>query len=321
MPPSILQVRRCLPSLKKLGICALISSILLALVAIPVLFLIFLPYGRALTHEVAYFEEKARLDDITSQWQVRQDFPMKEWDDLYPPAVPVPYNERLVPLIHDVVQLSSWGWQEGLRLHEDGSAQYPAQEYWIYLGGTYRKRGLREILSLYTEPGGSCIDSPYICDAFNAAVNSYIERRHILGTERSSSASLGFVDCDASPLLCDDWGMDPVMLVHIRTHMPCRTEWPSFKMACSVTWRFVELPLKKMPFPITQKVGGHVVPVFPSSEEQIRAMVSLGGSQDAFEYAPHERAEFVVGDDYVFEQHDITEDIVKKEEAGYEEDT
>jgi hypothetical protein len=225
-----------------------------------------------------------------------------EYDKVFPPATPVPYKERLTPIIHNVAQLSSWNWQKGLDLYENGTAEYPIDQFWIYVAGTYREKGLREKMSLYTEPGGACVDPPYICDAFNAAFNTLVEKYHTHGTERTSRARLRFVDCDASPILCDEWGMDPVMPVNVQTGRPCRAVWnPSepFRQVCGVHWRFVSLPLKEMPYTITQNIGGNVVPVFPSAEEQIKALVMWEGSQDAYEYESHQMLDNIVEEEGV----------------------
>jgi len=299
MPPQfgLLRLSRRLPSFRRLCLYACIWVTVVILLLVPaVIFLALKPFNRALSHERAYFDEISRLDSITSRWQIAHDFP-KEYDKLFPPATPAPYNERLTPIIHDVAQLASWNWQKGLDLYENGTAEYPMQQFWIYVAVTYRERGLWEKMSLYTEPGGACVDAPHICNAFNTAFNTLVENYHTHRTERTSRARLRFVDCDVSPIVCDEWGMDPVMLVNVQTGRPCRTLWPSFTQICSVYWRFVELPLKKMPFTITKRIGGNVVPVFPSAEEQVKAMVMWEGSQDAFKYESHEMADNIVEDE------------------------
>ena len=195
---------------------------------------------------------------------------------------PLPYHKRLTPLIHDIGQLRSWGWEEQLQLYDDGFGQYPHQQHWIYVGGTHRKRSIFEKLRVYSEPNGSCVDEPYICDSFNDGFNRLLEYYHTHGTSRTSRASYGFMDCDVSPLLCDIFGIDPVMLLHLETKEPFKIEMEEeFRWICTTKWSLVSLPLKKMPFTKTQRIGGYVVPVFPSAFEQLAALVTWDGAVDA----------------------------------------
>lgn len=197
------------------------------------------------------------------------------------PALPV-------PLIHDVAQLRSWGYEEQLGLFEDGTAKKDMTEIWIYVGGKAHQRSWYEKMALYSSPGGSCVDEGWVCDAFNEGFDHLMELSHThiqhdCGTVGgyTSSAIYAFMDCDVSPLLCDHFYADPVMLIHLKTTMPCRMEMEKgWRISCAARWSLVGLPLTKMPFSRTLNVGGHVVPVFPSAEEQMRAMVFWDGSQD-----------------------------------------
>lgn len=101
--------------------------------------------------------------------------------------------------------------------------------------------------------------------------------------ERRSRAEWAFMDCDVSLLLCDEFALDPVMLVHVKSVKPCRMEIKhGVTWVCGVRWTLVSLPLKQMPFVKTVRIGGNMVPVFPSALEHLDALVayewSLEGS-------------------------------------------
>lgn len=239
-------------------------------------------YTRALCFEQAYYKEIDRHNSLESQWRWVPDLMSNS-------PKPLPYNKRLTPLIHDVVQLYSWGYKEQLSLNEDGTAKYPNQQNWIYVGGTPKKpSSILESLSVFSPPNGSCTDESYICHSFNEAFNQLLENYHTTEGRyaRNGRASLGFVDCDVSPLLCDDFHMDPVMLLHVQTKRPCTPmRFPEFDFNCSVKWSLVPLPLKKMPFTSLKIIPGgrNAVPVFPSAIEQLSAMVSWEGSIDGID--------------------------------------
>ena len=86
------------------------------------------------------------------------------------------------------------------------------------------------------------------------------------------------MDCDVSPLLCDEFALDPVMLVHVKNVKPSRMEIKhGVTRVCGVRWTLVKLPLKKMPFVKTVRIWGNVVPVFPSALKQLDAFVNSNG--------------------------------------------
>ncbi len=263
-----------------------LSTFLLAIAAAGALhFCAYVPLRRAKCHERKYFAELDKLEQTESNWQI-----MAEYLEEFGAEKPLPYNERLTPLIHDAVQLRSSHWWEQLGLYEANLfewnfAKYPVQQHWIYVGGTYRERSFLEHFQLYSTPNGSCIDEPYICDSFNAGFNQLLEYYHTEGRLRTSRAGYpGFMDCDVSPLICDEFNIDPVMLLHLETKSPCTSEFETkFRFICSTKWSFVSLPLKKMPFTKTQRIGEYIVPVFPTAFEQLHAMVSWDGSVDALE--------------------------------------
>lgn len=214
----------------------------------------------------------------------------------------VPSRDQLRPLIHDIAQLTSWGYEDQFDLHEGGSAKVPDRQVWTYVGGTAHKRSLYERVSLYTAPNGSCVDEAHICNSFNAGFNQVLENGHTLGYkpyESSASGETGhaFMDCDVSPLLCDYFGVDPVMLIHMETKEPCIVELErEYKRSCSVKWTLVGLPLKSMPFSKQINIGGNVVPVFPSAYEQLSAMVTFDGSTNAIGLDESDIRETIMGE-------------------------
>lgn len=175
---------------------------------------------------------------------------------------------------------------------------------------------LRRIFgSLMSLPGPSCVDPADICHSFNKGFDRLIELYHTHRENQTAHTALTFVDCDVSPYLCDEWSVDPVLLAHMQTSSLCKLELDPFRYRCSVKWRFVALPLQKMPFqrtvrlsdlvsasssiaPIVNQAAGSgekspktfdpVVPVFPSAFEQLHSMVSYSGSVEALEFQEHE---------------------------------
>ncbi|RDL32104.1 uncharacterized protein BP5553_09506 [Venustampulla echinocandica] len=281
------------PSPKKLCIYTLSFLSFLLTLAIT---LFIIPWYRAHSYEVSYFTEILRLEDLDSEYA---SVDIREMLDIeQPPA----YNTRRTPLIQDIPQLRSWDWQEMMRLHPDGTAPYTGQEFWIYVGGTPKKSlsfpfNWWDNLSLFSRPAGSCVDEDYICAAFNRGFDRLVERYHTHGKERTSGASLAFVDCDVSPLFCDEWAVDPVMLAHIESVGPCRkVKGEVMRAACTVKYRSVSLPLKTMPFSRKEMVGGKKgvpVEVFPSAEEQVRQLVMWDGVPAALQAMGNEVFEVV----------------------------
>ncbi|RWQ94380.1 hypothetical protein C8Q69DRAFT_470011, partial [Paecilomyces variotii] len=366
LPQQALRRRRRwlpIPSCKRISICLVVAIIPLFLVL--VLFVL-LPAHISLHHDAEYF----RTLESYREWkhlppELRDDPLFRQSDS---------WNERsVVPLIKDITQLSSMNWLRQMEFHDDWTAEYPAQEFWIYVGGSPKGEtrtvvakskenaapqrqksiyddddddgddgydygrvklfswnwileGVRNLI-LNTEtlrrvfgfiislPGPSCVDSPEICHSFNNGFDRLLELYHTQRQYQSANTGLTFVDCDVSPYICDEWGVDPVMLIHVRTSSPCRMEMSPFRWYCSVKWHFVALPLRKMPIQRTVRLsdlvsasssiapvsgqakgsGGKsskafdpVVPVFPSAFEQLHSMVSYSGSVEALKFEDHE---------------------------------
>jgi hypothetical protein len=306
-------------------------------------------------HELEYSAELRHYKEIESRWNT---FAKHMPSVLDVPGVerPVPWNERRsVPLIKDITQLWTGTWKKQMQLYEDGTAEYPSQEFWIYAGGRSKMEEWKEeegassqtgtsssdwkknlISRAYKQlntftgdllpslPGPHCIDEPHICNAYNRAYDRLIELYHTHRANQTSRAGVAFVDCDNSPALCDEWMVQPVILIHVRTQRPCRTEFkPQLHFICSVKWRFVALPLKKMPFTRTMRLSSllamesssssssiitppgkgllpgrrdndPVVPVFPSAFEQLHSLVSYYGSVDALDFEEREMEEIIV---------------------------
>ncbi|EKD15690.1 hypothetical protein MBM_06318 [Drepanopeziza brunnea f. sp. 'multigermtubi' MB_m1] len=276
---------RCRPRVCCTNVCIAIFALLV--VTIPPIFLLVLrPYHRAIAYENAYFEELQRLDELEEQWQRHRP------DDNHPqpdtPRRPPAYNNRTLPLVHDIPQLTSWDFEEQLELNADGTARRPDREVWIYVGGSPTNDNLLDRLSLYRKPNGSCVASADICAAYNEGFNTLIEHYHVDrgidhgGKRTSSNAFFTFMDCDVSPVLCGMSRQRPVALLHLKTMQPCRMgrdlASDSVTWSCSVRWSSVGLPLVRMPFKKSRVIAGHVVPVFPTAYEQMHAMVSWDGS-------------------------------------------
>ncbi|PBP22959.1 hypothetical protein BUE80_DR006151 [Diplocarpon rosae] len=295
MPSSKRQVRRTTRQHRPRSTCktlCLALFVLLTLILAPFLLLYLRPYHRALAHELSYFSELQRLDKLESQWLDRPDYLP------HSPRKPPAYNNRTLPLIHDIPQLSSWDFQEQMDLHADGTSRHPEREAWVYFGGTPRRYGLMDRISAFQRPNGSCVDAGEICAAYNEGFNAVIERFHVdrgvtHGGKRTSSAFFAFADCDVSPLMCDNTNQRPVSLLHMKTIQPCKAEYDTeVKWTCGMRYTSVRLPLRRMPFKKTQTIAGCVVPVFPSALEQLHALLAWDGSIEAL-------AAFEEGGDYI----------------------
>ncbi|KAL1868345.1 hypothetical protein Plec18167_008270 [Paecilomyces lecythidis] len=346
------------PSCKRISICLILAIIPVLLVL--VLFVL-LPAHISISYDAEYFRSLESHGDWRYLPPELRDDPLFRQTD--------PWNEpSVVPLIKDITQLSSMHWLRQMEFHEDWTAEYPAQEFWIYAGGSpkgesptvvtkskknvpqkqksiygddddddydYGRVGwfswrwvlegvknlildtdfLRKIFgSIISLPGPSCVDSPDICHSFNSGFDRLLELYHTHRQNQTANTGLTFVDCDVSPYICDEWGVNPVMLIHVRTSSPCRTEMSPFRWYCSVKWHFVALPLRKLPVqrtvrlsdlvsasssiaPISSQKGPSeksfkrfdpVVPVFPSAFEQLHSMVSYSDSVEALEFQEHE---------------------------------
>ncbi|KAL1986064.1 hypothetical protein VTN96DRAFT_7077 [Rasamsonia emersonii] len=318
--------------------CSCISICFLLTVILPaasVFLLTVRPMIRALRHEAEYFgelEEQRRRDRDWDKAATRGRMPWM----LEVLEAPVPWNDprRRRPLIHDITQLMTGEWKTQMRLNDDGTAEFPQLEYWIYVGGTSRGRSLwslslgdwrtyvRDIypFPVPSPPGPSCADEPAICTSFNAAFDRLLELYHTHRVNQTGRGDLVFADCDVSPMLCDELRLSPLMLVHVQTQSPCGGEMePEYHFVCPVKWRFVSLPLKKMPFQRTVRLSAllssssslsikpasketspgdsnndHVVPVFPSAFEQLHSLVSYDGSVEALDVEENQVWEIVV---------------------------
>ena len=179
-----------------------------------------------------------------------------------------------------------------MNLYDNGTmlSKSPDKETWIYVGGTRRQsESWVDRISFASRPGGSFFDPEEIFTASNEGFITLIERYHDFeeGGEYfdgpKEMAEWAFMDCDVSPLLCDEFALDPAILVHVKSMKPCRMKIKhGLAWVCGVRWMLVSLPLKQMPFVKTMRMGGNVVPVYPSALEQLEALVthegSLGGS-------------------------------------------
>lgn len=246
-------------------------------------------------HEETYFKELdhvQKLEQDSTDYAYTNKTENARWRKLLNTPPEIPYNKRLLPLIHDITQLRSTTWLNQLGLYQNLTAPYPLQKTWVYIGGTPRsleprwKRILRKF-TITSLPGPSCIDPPYICNTFNNAFNKLIEyyhtHRHHPDVEFGST--LAFIDCDNSPSICDFVNMDPPVLLYLETQRECETHLPSFKQICGTKWKFIPLPLQKMPFSYGNKrvqtlPSGLTVPLFPSAFEQLHSMLSFAGTAD-----------------------------------------
>ncbi|KAF2197297.1 hypothetical protein GQ43DRAFT_214419 [Delitschia confertaspora ATCC 74209] len=249
------------------------------------------------TIEIPYFKELERLQNLEPRyrpWKKKKDELGALLDGNRPS--PVPWNNRLLPLIHDLTQLRSWQWKQQLNLYDDLTAEYPSQEFWIYVGGTARDTVMADVGESSPLKGNqrighfSCAETARICNTYNSAFNQLIENFHTHRVNTTSRASLTFVDCDVSPTLCKpgplehglglDAELGPVMLVHMRTSSPCRMKMNPLRWYCTTKWEFLPLPLRQMPFTRTTRfvAGGPALPVFPSAFEQLRSVVGFDGA-------------------------------------------
>ncbi|RDI89033.1 hypothetical protein Vi05172_g1256 [Venturia inaequalis] len=246
------------------------------------------------SHEETYFAELDRVQKLERDWTdyaYTNKTENARWRELFSTPPEIPYNKRLLPLIHDITQLRSTTWLNQLGLYQNLTAPYPFQKTWVYIGGTPRSpeplwnRILRR-LAITSLPGPSCIDPPYICNSFNNAFNNLIEYYH---THRHHpyvefGSNLAFVDCDNSPPICDFVQMDPPVLLYLETQGGCETHLPSFNQICGTKWKFIPLPLQKMPFSYSKRrqilPSGRKVPIFPSAFEQLHSMLSFAETAD-----------------------------------------
>ena len=242
-----------LPSRKRTFIGLLILLLILATVCT----VAFTGAILALQREVAYFEELDRISQLDRTWQSLSQMGLSEVAEK-----PPPWNARLRPLFSDVVQLRSWTWAKQLRLYPDGTAEYPMEHVWIYLAGK----------KTCPESDGIALCEDYI-DAFDRVIQYHHVHRPAAG------AFLSFVDCDLSSI-CDEWSAPANILVNLQSMSPCTShlptdEEPAFRFICTAAFRFVALPLSKMP---TRSLKS-----FPSAYEQLLSLTANDGFIDAIE--------------------------------------
>ena len=213
---------------------------------------------QAISFETAYFEELERLDQLDREWKTFSKMNLSEMVE-EPPS----FNNRLRPLFPDLVQLKSWSFNQQLRLHEDGTCHFPQEHVWIYFAG---KR---------TCPSS---DGLSMCEDFIDAFDRVIQYHHVRGP--AAGAFLSFVDCDVSTSLCTQLGVESNIMVNMQSKSPCKSHMPDKKdpklrWYCPVIWRFIGLPLEKMP---TRSIQ-----VFPSAYEQLLSLTSVDGFIDAID--------------------------------------
>ncbi|KAF4556682.1 Hypothetical protein D9617_1g085610 [Elsinoe fawcettii] len=200
------------------------------------------------------------------------------------------------PLIRNATQVWSES-MEPIGLHDGevgggvrGYGKGSAHENWIYLGGT--NPGIKGWLSTYSlvaHANESCVDEPAVCDAYNAGYQRLVDQYHTRPAGHRPKGDLKFIDCDVSPAICDWWQLNPVMLVHVKTQQPCHfitdfeTGRPRLLYLCSVKWTYVGLPFDKMPYNRNIRIGGKLVPAFPSEYEQLRSVVWYDGALQTLE--------------------------------------
>lgn len=237
-------------------------------------------------------EEKEKVSSVKTAADNRQSQPQHQWSDFD-------------------------GFNNDVKTWKERSLQKLTS---FVLGFPRLKRALSVV---YPLPGPTCIDPPETCRAFNQGFDRLIEFYHTHRKYQSANTALAFVDCDISPVLCSEWGLDPVLLVHIKTSWPGEINWmQGGNDRFPVQWRFVALPLKKMPFtrnvrlsallassglpfsardtnesPVDVTTEDPLVPVFPSALEQIHALVSFSGSVDALDFETWEMLDIVVNAD------------------------
>lgn len=246
--------------------------------------LVILPLQLSDAHEYEHFEkiDKDESKESIFRWSPSLRFP---WEEDLPPM-----HERPTRLIKDVIQLTTTSYQGSMSLNFDGTAKYPMGAYWIYVAGTGRnaseplwKRVWRRA-SFFSMPGGSCIDPPKMCDAYNEAYQQLIFDMRAKKFVPSGRGLERFIDCDNSPLLCDQLMVDPVMVIHVEVpEGACEFQLePAVAWACDVKWSFYGLPLLELPFLRNVRLpDGRLVPVFPSEYEQLYQLIMLGEGIDA----------------------------------------
>jgi hypothetical protein len=242
-----------LPSLKHT--CVGLLILLLSLAAIWMVG--FIREILAFWDEVAYFEELDRLENLDSTYQSWSQIGLSEIAEK-----PPPWNDRLKPLFPDIVQLRSWTWAKQLRLHPDGTAEYPTEHVWIYLAGN----------KTCPKGHGSALCEDYI-DAFDRVIQYHHVKRPAAG------AFLSFVDCDLSSI-CDEWWTEANVIVNMQTMSPCTSHLPTeddpeFRFICTTAFRYISLPLSKTPTRSLKR--------FPSAYEQLLSLTTNEGFVDAIE--------------------------------------
>jgi hypothetical protein len=211
----------------------------------------------AFRREVAYFEELDRLENLDSTYQYLSQIGLSEITEK-----PPPWNDRLKPLFPDIVQLRSWTWAKQLRLHPDGTAEYPTEHVWIYLAGNK------------TCPKD---DGVALCEDYIDAFDRVIRYHHV--KKPAAGAFLSFVDCDLSSI-CDEWWTGANVIVNVQTMSPCTSHLPTeddpeFRFICTTAVRYISLPLSKTPTRSLKR--------FPSAYEQLLSLTTNEGFIDAIE--------------------------------------
>jgi hypothetical protein len=288
---------------KSICSCIVTSALIVVILISTLAAFTIIPLHLQVRHEAAHFEELDRLKALEERWTDKpwgKSFGSR-YGDILELERAVPYNKRLLPLVHDITQLRSSSYLQQMRMHLNWTAEYPGDVTWIYFGGTSRdqdtfwKAVMRKMSPFVSLPGRSCTDAPQICNAFNDGFNALLEYYHTHRAIQQAGGGLTFVDCDVSSRLCDTLGVTPVMLAHVETKSPCASNGALFDMSCSVKWTYISLPLKKMPFQRIQSLpNGMKVPVFPTAFEQLHSMISFSGTVNALEYEEHEISEFTV---------------------------
>ncbi len=242
------------PSCKKTCICIIV--LVLAFLVIGLVQVV--QEILALRREAAYFEELDRIKQLDSTYRSLSKMGLSEIAEK-----PPPWNDRLQPLFPDVVQLRSWTLNQQLRLYPDGLAEYPMEHVWIYAAGNK------------TCPTS---DGPAMCEDYINAFDRVAQYHHV--KRPAAGAFLSFVDCDISPAICDGWHIDSNVLVNMQTMSPCTSHMPTeddpeFRFICTTVFRFLTLPLSKMPTRSLRK--------FPGAYEQLLSLTTNDGFIDAIE--------------------------------------
>ncbi len=89
-----------------------------------------------MSHEQKYFAKLDRIDKLAPRWN---------WDPELKAKMgklnEVSYNDQLTPLIHDIAQLRSWGYDQQLHLYEMDQLKAPIRRS----GYMLEERHTREI--------------------------------------------------------------------------------------------------------------------------------------------------------------------------------